>query len=264
MKKPNALLAIFVFVLNILSVQAQQILDITSKTQNFDHGWMFSLNADDKAIDPNFDDSGWKDLVLPHDWSVQFPIAQENPSAGAGGYFKNGLGWYRKTFQVPQELAKKKVSIHFGGVYMNAEVFINGRSVGIQPYGYSPFHFDISEYLKFGKHNVITVKVDNSKEINSRWFSGSGIYRHVKIQVNNPLHFEANGIAVTTSELQKDKASINIKTSIINETKSIQEYKVTASVETEDGIYTSELALKNAPGEIRKGALKLELPNKCQ
>ena len=261
MKKPNALLAIFVFVLNILSVQAQQILDITSKTQNFDHGWMFSLNADDKAIDPNFDDSGWKDLVLPHDWSVQFPIAQENPSAGAGGYFKNGLGWYRKTFQVPQELAKKKVSIHFGGVYMNAEVFINGRSVGIQPYGYSPFHFDISEYLKFGKHNVITVKVDNSKEINSRWFSGSGIYRHVKIQVNNPLHFEANGIAVTTSELQKDKASINIKTSIINETKSIQEYKVTASVETEDGIYTSELALKNAPGEIRKGALKLELPN---
>ncbi|EAQ48859.1 sugar-binding domain-containing protein [Leeuwenhoekiella blandensis] len=261
MKKPNALLAVFVFVLSMLPLKAQQNLDKTSKTQNFDHGWKFSLSADEKAIDPNFDDSGWEDLVLPHDWSVQFPLAQENPSAGAGGYFKNGLGWYRKTFQVPEELENKKIYIHFGGVYMNAEVFVNGRSVGIQPYGYSPFYFDISEYLKFGEQNVITVKVDNSEEINSRWFSGSGIYRHVKIQVNNPLHFETNGVAINTSEVDKNKASVHISPAIINETKTIQEYRVTASVETEEETFKSELALKNVPGEIRKGTLALELPN---
>ena len=254
------IIATYMMFLFTLNVNAQNRINELSN-QNFDHGWKFSLNADDKAIEPNFDDSGWEDLVLPHDWSVQFPIAQDNPSAGAGGYFKNGLGWYRKTFQVPQELENKKVSIHFGGVYMNAEVFVNGRSVGIQPYGYSPFYFDISEYLKFGKQNVITVKIDNSEEINSRWFSGSGIYRHVTIQVNNPLHFETNGTAVTTSEIQKDKASVNISTSIINESKSIQEYKVTASVETEEGTFKSELATKNAPGEIRKGTLALELLN---
>lgn len=261
MKNPNALLAVFVFVLSMLPLKAQQNLDKTSKTQNFDHGWKFSLSADEKAIDPNFDDSGWEDLVLPHDWSVQFPLAQENPSAGAGGYFKNGLGWYRKTFQVPEELENKKIYIHFGGVYMNAEVFVNGRSVGIQPYGYSPFYFDISEYLKFGEQNVITVKVDNSEEINSRWFSGSGIYRHVKIQVNNPLHFETNGVAINTSEVDKNKASVHISPAIINETKTIQEYRVTASVETEEETFKSELALKNVPGEIRKGTLALELPN---
>ena len=253
-------IATCMMLLFILNVNAQNKINEHSN-QNFDYGWKFSLDATGEAIQPDFDDSNWEPLVLPHDWSVQFPIAQENPSAGAGGYFKNGLGWYRKTFQVPQELENKKISIHFGGVYMNAEVFINGRSVGIQPYGYSPFYFDISEYLKFGEQNVITVKVDNSEEINSRWFSGSGIYRHVKIQVNNPLHFETNGIAVTTSGVWKDKASVNISTSIINETKSIQEYNVTASVETEEGIFKSALALKNAPGEIRKSSLALELAN---
>ena len=257
---PKKTMATFAMLLFILNLNAQNFINSLGN-QNFDHGWKFSLDATEEAINPTFDDSDWDDLVLPHDWSVQFPIAQENPSAGAGGYFKNGLGWYRKTFQVPQELAKKKVSIHFGGVYMNTEVFVNGRSVGIQPYGYSPFYFDISEYLKFGEQNVIAVKVDNSEEINSRWFSGSGIYRHVNIQVNNPLHFETNGIAITTPEISEHKASVNINTSIINETESIQEYKVTASVKTENGSYTSELDLKNAPGETRNGTLAIELPN---
>ena len=253
-------IATCMMLLFILNVNAQNKINDHSN-QNFDYGWKFSLDATGEAIQPDFDDSNWEPLVLPHDWSVQFPIAQENPSAGAGGYFKNGLGWYRKTFQVPQELENKKISIHFGGVYMNAEVFINGRSVGIQPYGYSPFYFDISEYLKFGEQNVITVKVDNSEEINSRWFSGSGIYRHVNIQVNNPLHFETNGIAIMTPEISEHKASVNINTSIINETKSIQEYKVTTSVKTDGGIFKSALALKNAPGEIRKGNLILKLSN---
>ena len=257
---PKKTIATFAMLLFILNLNAQNFINSLGN-QNFDHGWKFSLDATEEAINPTFDDSDWDDLVLPHDWSVQFPIAQENPSAGAGGYFKNGLGWYRKIFQVPEELENKKVSIHFGGVYMNAEVFVNGRSVGIQPYGYSPFYFDISEYLKFGEQNVITVKVDNSEEINSRWFSGSGIYRHVKIQVNNPLHFETNGVAINTSEVDKNKASVHISPAIINETKTIQEYRVTASVETEEETFKSELALKNAPGEIRKGTLALELPN---
>ncbi|TRZ42251.1 beta-galactosidase [Robertkochia solimangrovi] len=199
----------------MINAQSPEITE--QRKQLFDHDWKFSPGDHPDARNYDFEDEQWQDIILPHDWSVQFPIEASNPSAGAGGYFKNGMGWYRKEFNVSENLKGKKVSIQFGGVYMNAEVFINGRSLGIHPYGYTPFSYDLTPYLKYGEQNVLSVKVDNSEEINSRWFSGSGIYRHVWITVSNPLHFIHEGIFITTPEVSKAAAVVQMRSKIINE-----------------------------------------------
>ena len=145
-------------------------------------------------------------------------VNPKNPMGGAGGYFPAGVGWYRKTFKVPNEWKGKNISIYFEGVYMNSEVFINGKSLGIHPYGYSSFRYNLSPYLDFGNENVIAVRVDNSQQVNCRWYSGSGIYRHVWMTVTEPVHVAHWGVAITTPDVSSKKATVQIKTVIKNET----------------------------------------------
>ena len=137
---------------------------------------------------------------------------------GAGGYFPAGIGWYRKKFDVPPAWKGKYISIYFEGVYMNSEVFINGKSLGVHPYGYTTFSYDLTPYLDFGRGNVLSVKVDNSKQINCRWYSGSGIYRHVWMIVTNPVHVATWGVNITTPQVSEEKATVQIKTRVKNET----------------------------------------------
>jgi len=158
------------------------------RKQLFDDGWKFFLGDIPEASKNDFNDKDCRSLSLPHDWSIEGTINPKNPTGAAGGYFPAGIGWYRKTFPVPGEWEGKHISIYFEGVYMNAEVFINGKSLGIYPYGYTSFSYDLSPYLVFGEDNVISVRVDNSQQINSRWYSGSGIYRHVWMMVTEPVH----------------------------------------------------------------------------
>ncbi len=202
------------FTLNIFA-QRQQL---------FDFDWKFFLGdtASAKAID--FNDKNWRTLNLPHDWSIEGKVNPKNPTGGAGGYFPAGIGWYRKIFEVPTEWKGKKVSIHFEGVYMNAEVFINGKSLGIYPYGYSPFSYELSSYLDFSRLNVIAVRVDNSQQENSRWYSGSGIYRHVWMKVTDPLHVADHEVAITTPVLSSKTATVQIKTVVKNETAFAQSF----------------------------------------
>jgi beta-galactosidase len=217
----KAIAIAFLFLAGNLFVFAQGSINAGRK-QLFDYNWKFFLGDTISAKSKDFNDKNWRDLDLPHDWSIEGRINAKNPTGGGGGYFPAGVGWYRKTFLVPKNWEGKRVSIYFEGVYMNSEVFINGKSLGIYPYGYSSFSYDFSSHLDFDKENVIAVRVDNSQQPNCRWYSGSGIYRHVWMKVTEPVHVADWGVAVITSILSSKKAIVQVKTVVKNETGSPQ------------------------------------------
>ena len=204
-----------IFSSSVITIKAQENIQ---RKQLFDFNWKFFLGDSPSAGTKDFDDKDWRDLDLPHDWSIEGKVDPKNPTGGAGGYFPAGIGWYRKKFDVPASWKGKCISIYFEGVYMNSEVFINGRSLGVHPYGYTTFSYDLTPYLDFGRGNVLSVKVDNSKQINCRWYSGSGIYRHVWMIVTNPLHVATWGVNITTPQVSGEKATVKIKTLVKNET----------------------------------------------
>ena len=209
----------FILVVSSLSGYAQS--DVERK-QLFDYDWKFFLGDTSEAKSMEFNDENWRKLDLPHDWSIEGKIHSKNPTKGAGGYFPAGIGWYRKTFRAPDVWKNKKTAIYFEGVYMNSEVFINGKSLGVHPYGYTSFSYDLTSYLIFGKENVIAVRVDNSQQVNSRWYSGSGIYRHVWMMITNPVHVAHWGTAISTPEVSTKKATVMVKTMVKNETSTSQ------------------------------------------
>jgi len=204
--------------------------DLLERKQLFDYDWKFFLGDAAEAKANDFNDEGWRKLDLPHDWSIEGKVNPKNTTGGGGGYFPAGIGWYRKTFQVPDEWKAKKIAIYFEGVYMNSEVFINGKSLGVYPYGYSSFSYDLTPYLSLGKENVIAVRVDNSLQINSRWYSGSGIYRHVWMIVANPVHIAQWGVAISTPDVSVKKASVVVKTMVKNETSVSQKIILTTNL----------------------------------
>lgn len=192
------------------------------RKQVFDDDWKFFLGDTPEAKANGFNDSGWRKLDLPHDWSIEGKTHPKNATGGGGGFFPSGMGWYRKTFQVPDSWKAKKTAIYFEGIYMNSEVFINGKSLGVYPYGYTSFSYDLTPYLNFGKENVIAVRVDNSQQMNSRWYSGSGIYRHVWMMVTDPVHVAHWGVDISTPDVSSKKATVLVKTKVKNETASAQ------------------------------------------
>jgi len=221
MFKHNYLLAVVLLMTGCLGVNAQK-QTITNRKQLFDYKWKFNPGDTPEARSPGYDDAAWRTLDLPHDWSVEGKTELSNPTKGAGGYFPTGIGWYRKSFEAPKEWQGKKISVYFEGVYMNSEVFVNGQSLGIQPYGYTSFYYDLTPYLKFDKQNTIAVRVDNSQQINCRWYSGSGIYRHVWLNVTNPVHIAQWGTCIGTPEVSTSKATVQVKTLVKNETNLVQ------------------------------------------
>jgi beta-galactosidase len=188
----------------------------------FDADWRFHRSGAQGAESPDFDDSGWRRLDLPHDWSIEdvpgtrSPFDPEAISQVSGGFTTGGTGWYRKTFNVPAEDRGKRILIQFDGVYMNADVWLNGRSLGSHPYGYTSFWFDLTDKIKFGGANTLAVKVMNEGE-NSRWYSGSGIYRHVWLRTLEPVHVAQWGAYVTTPEVSASSAKVNLKTRVQND-----------------------------------------------
>ncbi len=208
-------IAIILFTGIVMSVKAQENIQ---RQQLFDYSWKFFLGDQPTAAAKDFDDNSWRYIDLPHDWSIEGKIDQKNPMGGAGGYFPAGIGWYRKKFNVPPAWKGKCISIYFEGVYMNSEVFINGKSLGVHPYGYTTFRYDLTPFLDFGRENVLSVKVDNSKQINCRWYSGSGIYRHVWMIVTDPVHVATWGVNITTPQVSAEKAKVQIKIRVKNET----------------------------------------------
>lgn len=187
----------------------------------FDKGWRFHRGGKQGAEAVDFNDASWRLLDLPHDWSIEDIPGTRSPfdslavSQVSGGYTTGGTGWYRKTFDVPETYRGKKVYIQFDGVYMNSDVWLNGRHVGNHPYGYTSFWYDLTDLLIPGQVNVIAVQVKNEGQ-NSRWYSGSGIYRHVWLRVAEPVHIGQWGVQVSTPVVSKTEARVNIKTLIRN------------------------------------------------
>ena len=197
--------------------QAKAQVDAHTRTvKDFDRDWRFS-KGDFPAAKSAFDDSAWRALTLPHDWSIEGPIGPAN--ASGTGYAPGGIGWYRKHFHMDPGAAGKVVAVEFDGVYNHAEVWLNGQPVGGRPYGYSSFECDLTPQLKFGaEENVLAVRVDHSQVADSRWYTGSGIYRHVRLRVTDRLHLAQWGTFVTTPKVANNTAEIQIETTLQNDT----------------------------------------------
>jgi beta-galactosidase len=198
---------------------------------NFNEGWKFSLDAGDEAAQPGFDDSGWRELDLPHDWSIEGEFSEKNPATPGGGALPGGIGWYRKTFRVNSADRERLTYVSFDGVYRNSEVWINGNYLGKRPYGYSSFRYELTPFLRYGEEeNVIAVKVDNSAQPNSRWYSGSGIYRNVWLTTTGKLAVDHWGTFVTTPEVNADAALVRVTTQVINNTGSKADVRLETTV----------------------------------
>ena len=186
--------------------------------ENFDFDWKFLRGDMPDAQQPDFADTGWRSLDLPHDWSIEGPFT-EQPGSATFAHLPTGIGWYRKHFNIPKSYTDKKVVVEFDGIYQNSEVWVNGQYLGKRPYGYISFCYDITPHLNFGSENLIAVKVDNSRQPNCRWYSGSGIYRHTRLLVTDKVHVAYWGTFITTPHVDKKSAIIQIKTRVQNEGK---------------------------------------------
>ncbi|MFI5281022.1 MAG: sugar-binding domain-containing protein, partial [Gemmatimonadales bacterium] len=181
-----------------------------------DPGWRFTLGDTLGAERPAFNDRAWRQLDLPHDWSIEGTMQREAPGGGRMGFYPGGIGWYRKAFRLPAGSAGRRAFLEFDGVYMNSDVWINGALLGRRPYGYISFAYEITQHLVSGV-NVVAVRVDNSAQPNSRWYSGSGIYRHVWLTLSDPLHVGQWGTTVTTPRVDSASADVVIATRVLNQ-----------------------------------------------
>lgn len=202
------------------------------ETISFDRDWQFKQADVPDANKTSFNDSEWRTLDVPHDWSIEGTYDKLNPSGRGGGYLPTGIGWYRKTFTVDQKQKGKLISIEFDGVMANSEVWINGHLLGKRPFGYSSFTYDLTPYLNFDKSatNVLAVKADNSVQPASRYYTGAGIYRHVKLVTTNPIHFTHWGVFVKTLNSNQQKADLSIGLNLVNDTKAAKSVEITTSI----------------------------------
>ena len=218
-------------------------LKAQSQTVLFDYGWQYHTGGAQGAEQPGFDDSSWRTLDLPHDWSIEdlpgtaSSFNRDAISQVSGGFTIGGTGWYRKTFVLPDDNRAKRIVIQFDGVYMNPEIWINGESLGSHPYGYTSFWFDITDKVKFGSPNIVAVKVRNEGE-NSRWYAGSGIYRHVWLKILEPVHLEQWGLYITTPEVNAAAAKVNIRTKVNNQSGNTSKVRLITRVLNNIGIET--------------------------
>lgn len=232
-------------------------------TESFDFGWKFVKNDAPDAEQTGFSDSGWRALDLPHDWSIEGPIDEHAPSGGSGGYMPTGIGWYRKTFPVPESYRGKVVILEFDGVYQNSDVWINGHYLGHRPYGFVPFVYELSGHLKFGAPNLVAVRVDNSKQTNCRWYSGSGIYRHTWLHVLNPVHVTQWGTFVTCPRIQASSATIEVRTNVANSAAAVAQCILSTAILDAKGatVATLETPQSVAAGDSTEFVQQLALPD---
>ena len=240
MKKPDfKLLRIFIpilinlFITNTYSAVPAPLADVFNggRGRSFNDAWKFQKGDVYNAFTVSFDDSAWRKLSLPHDWSIEQPFNQNSSAGGSGGYLDGGISWYRKSFYLPDSVSGKRITIQFEGIYMNSTVWINGVQLDTRPYGYSSFEYDLTPYIKTGSAlpNVIAVKVNNNQP-NSRWYSGSGIYRNVWLTVTDPIHIAYCGTYVTTPSVSGSSATIVATTRVQNHSNSVQKITVVTTI----------------------------------
>ena len=195
--------------------------DSTLREQSFDEAWLFHRGDIAEGEKQSLDDSQWRQINLPHDWSIEdipgtnSPFTADAATEVAGGFTVGGTGWYRKHFYIDAAEKGKCIAVSFDGIYMNADIWVNDRHVANHVYGYTAFELDITDYVRFGAENLIAVRVKN-EGMNCRWYTGSGIYRHTFLKITNPLHFETWGTFVTTPVATADKAEVHVQSVLAN------------------------------------------------
>ncbi|MDR0972455.1 MAG: DUF4982 domain-containing protein [Prevotellaceae bacterium] len=221
---------------------------------DFNADWTFHLGDETQAYAPDYDDSEWRTLNLPHDWSIELPFDRRSPTGTGGGALRGGVGWYRKTFELNSSDKNKQIFIDFDGVYMDSEVFLNGHSLGKRPFGYISFQYDMTPYLNFDEPNVIAVRVDNSMQPNSRWYSGSGIYRNVWLTKVNPVHVDLWGTYATTPSICDAHATVDKQTTVVNSAATDAAIELTSIIKDADGVVRTT---QSTPVQVTAGGKQI-------
>lgn len=232
----KSLLALFLATLlapAALAMGPKPVAPSARTTLSFDADWRFLKGEAAGAEAAAFVDTAWRKLDVPHDWSIEGPFDEKAPTRGSGAFLPSGIGWYRKHFSLPASAAAKRVFIEFDGVMQNSDVWINGRLLGHRPYGYVSFRYELTGDIQFGdgKDNVLTVRTDTSAQPASRWYSGAGIYRHVRLVVTDPVHVEQWATFVSTKNIliglgqpvNHNQADVQVLTRVINQSPATRE-----------------------------------------
>ncbi len=208
-----------------------------------DRDWRFHQGQVSGAEKASFADGAWRSLNVPHDWSIEGPFSESAPTTGRGGYVPTGIGWYRKHFTLPQTLSGRKVYVEFDGVMENSTVYVNGVQLGNHPYGYTSFRYDMTANVNFGTtENVLAVKVDTSLQPNSRYYAGSGIYRHVRVLAADPVHVDQWATYVTTPSVSTTSATVHVETTVVNSGTAAASVTVQGSVSPLNGTALAPVA----------------------
>ncbi|MGE5446827.1 MAG: glycoside hydrolase family 2 TIM barrel-domain containing protein [Bacteroidales bacterium] len=265
---------LMILLASLVLVSCNTKKDFANREQDFNDGWKFHLGDVKGADSATFDDSQWRTLDLPHDWSIEDlpaapgkkqigPFTEDSEGKGATGNVKGGIGWYRKTFTLDKSAENKRVQVYFDGVYRECNVWINGHHLGFHAYGYTPFYYNLTPFLKpAGQKNVLAVWVNNPGK-NSRWYSGSGIYRPVTLQVTDLVNIPVWGTFITTPEVSADKASVKVKTAVDNVTSGDVEVSVLTELYAPDGKLAgqAESALNSISGKMDTATQVIEVIN---
>lgn len=260
MKIKNIISVLLLMLTLISNSYAAQI----NRETDFNFDWKFTLvNSLEKPSNVPLDDANWRDVRLPHDWSVEASFDQK--WEGATGYLPGGVGIYQKHFKTPANPANKNIYVLFDGVYNNATFWLNGKQLGENPYGYSPVYWDLTDKLKTdGSDNVLTVHVDHSRYVDSRWYTGSGIYRNVSLITVDKLHIPVWGTFVTTPNITKDKADVNIQVKVKNTNNSRAKFTLTTNLIDAQGNSVAQnskdLSLSSASSKEFKQKLSVSNP----
>ena len=198
----------FMSLIGLSRLEAREVI-------NLNQSWRFTLGDGAYGV-PDVDDSDWRVLDVPHDWSIEGKYDKRNSSGPQGGFMPCGTGWYRLRFEAPASAKGNRVFVRFDGVYMKSQVWINGRMVGEYPNGYNSFEYDITPFVRQDTVNVLAVRVDNSLQPGSRWYTGSGIYRDVNLIVTSQMHFTDGSTFITTPEVSTERAKIAMRYEVIN------------------------------------------------
>jgi beta-galactosidase len=204
--------------------------------QQFTTDWRFLQSDAPDAQSPAFDDSAWKTVTLPHDWSIAGPVKEDASSRAAGGFFPTGIGWYRRTLEIPKLDPAKRTYIAFDGIMANSDVYCNGELLGHRPYGYVSFNYDLTPHLHAGK-NIIAVRVDDSQQPASRWYPGAGINRQVRLITTSAVHIAPWGTFITTPKVSAESATIHVRATVANDSDSDAPVKLTVQLRLPGGGY---------------------------
>jgi beta-galactosidase len=233
--------------------------------QSFDSGWRFLKGDPAAAEKPEFNDASWRAVNVPHDWAIEGPFDEKNPAGGAGAFLPGGVGWYRKSFTLTAAGAKRRVFVDFDGVMANSDVWINGFHLGRRPYGYVSFRYELTGHLNFGAGpNVLAVRADNSQQPASRWYPGAGIYRHVWLVSDDPVHIGHWATFVTTPKVSETEAAVHVRSAVENQSDAARGARLEISIVAPNGkaVKTVSTAVQSiAPGQSAQFDQDIAIPS---